>query len=157
MIYNASKRSKVDNIQKKYPNAIICDVTSTSDNSDTVSLSVPSLRHTQRNSIIHAKHKTGLDRKQRENHTRYDVKVKNILGKESLEPSEVGIPVDSRRHRVCQFVEADRLHHTECVEQQRHKFYACQIHTLSKVLLHNREDLVNFCKFNQLRIKCLTA
>ncbi len=78
------------------------------------------------------------------NYTRYDVKVKNILGKESLEPSEVGIPVDSRRHRVSKFVEADSLHNTECVEQQRHKFYACQIHTLSKVLLHNREDLVNF-------------
>ena len=133
---------------------------------------------------IHAEHKTGLDRKQRENHTRYDIKVKNILGKESLEPSEVGILVDSRRHRVCQFVEADSLHNTECVEQQRHKFYACQIHTLSKVLLHNREDLVNFdqvlgissfhgekspnfsfkllnfrdfCKFNHLKIKCLTA
>lgn len=33
MIYIASKRSKVENIQKKYPNAIICDVTSMSDNS----------------------------------------------------------------------------------------------------------------------------
>lgn len=133
---------------------------------------------------IHAQHKTGLDRKQRENHTRYDVKVKNILGKESLETSEIGILVDSRRHRVSQFVEADSLHNTECVEQQRHKFYACQIHTLSKVLLHNREDLVNFdqvlgissfhgekspnfsfkllnfrdfCKFNHLKIRCLTA
>lgn len=74
---------------------------------------------------IHAQHKTGLDRKQRENHTGYYVKVKNILGKESLETSEVGIPVDSRRHRISQFVEADSLHHTECVEQQRHKFYAC--------------------------------
>ena len=66
---------------------------------------------------IHAEHKTGLDRKQRENHTGYDVKVKNILGKESLETSEVGILVDSRRHRISQFVEADSLHHTECVEQ----------------------------------------
>lgn len=133
---------------------------------------------------IHAEHKTGLDRKQRENHTGYDVKVKNILGKESLETSEVGILVDSRRHRISQFVEADSLHHTECVEQQRHKFYACQIHILSKMLLHNREDLVNFdrvleissfhekkCpnfsfkllnfkdfyKFNHLKIKCLTV
>lgn len=33
MIYIASKRSKIDNIRKKFPNAIICDVTSTSDNS----------------------------------------------------------------------------------------------------------------------------
>ena len=78
----------------------------------------------------------------------------------------------------------ENLHHTECMEQQRHKFYACQIHTLTKVLLHNREDLVNFdrvleissfhgekspnfsfkllnfkdfYKFNRLKIKCLTA
>lgn len=93
---------------------------------------------------IHAEYKTALDGKQRENHTGYDVKVKNILGKESLEPSEVGVLVDSRRHRISQFVKADSLHHTECMEQQRHKFYACQIHTLSKMLLHNREDLVNF-------------
>ena len=32
MIYIASKRSKLETIQKKYPNAIICDVTSTSPN-----------------------------------------------------------------------------------------------------------------------------
>ena len=133
---------------------------------------------------IHTEHKTGLDRKQRENHAGDDVKVKNILGKESLEPSEVGILVDSRRHRIGQFVEADSLHHTKCMEQQRHKFYACQIHVLSKVLLHNREDLVNFdqvlgirsfhgvksanfsfkllnfkdfYKFNHLKVKCLKA
>lgn len=33
MIFIASKRSKLENIKKKYPNAIICDITSTSDNS----------------------------------------------------------------------------------------------------------------------------
>lgn len=33
MLYIASKRSKLENIQNKYPNAIICDVTSTSNNS----------------------------------------------------------------------------------------------------------------------------
>lgn len=32
MIYISSKRQKLENIQKKYPNAIICDVTSTSNN-----------------------------------------------------------------------------------------------------------------------------
>lgn len=32
MIYIASKRSRLETIQKKYPNAIICDVTSTSPN-----------------------------------------------------------------------------------------------------------------------------
>ena len=62
---------------------------------------------------FHAEFKTGLDRKYRKNHTGYDVKVKYILGKESLEPSEVGILVDSRRHRISQFVEADSPLHTE--------------------------------------------
>lgn len=33
MIYIASKRSKIENILKRFPNAIICDVTSASDNS----------------------------------------------------------------------------------------------------------------------------
>lgn len=33
MIYIASKRGKIESVQKKYPNAIICDVTSTSNNS----------------------------------------------------------------------------------------------------------------------------
>lgn len=33
MIYIVSKRKKLDSIKKQYPNAIICDVTSTSPNS----------------------------------------------------------------------------------------------------------------------------
>ena len=33
MIYIVSKRRKLDSIKKQYPNAIICDVTSTSPNS----------------------------------------------------------------------------------------------------------------------------
>ena len=133
---------------------------------------------------VHAQHKFRLYGQQRENHAGDNVKVKNILGKEPLNPSETGIPVHVRWHRTSQFMKTDGLHHTQCVEQQRHKFYACQIHTLSKVLLHNREDLVNFdqvlgissfhgeksanfsfkllnfrdfCKFNHLKIRCLTA
>lgn len=56
---------------------------------------------------IHAELKTGLDRKQQENHTGNDVKVKNILDKESLESSEVGILVDGRRYRISQLIETD--------------------------------------------------
>lgn len=109
---------------------------------------------------------------------------RTYLAKNLLEPSETGIPVHVRGHRTSQFMKTDGLHNTECVEQQRHKFYARQIHTLFKVLLHNREDLVNFdqvlgissfhgekspnfsfkllnfrdfCKFNRLKIRCLTA
>lgn len=133
---------------------------------------------------IHAQHKSGLDWQQRENHAGNDVEVKNILGKEPLNPSETGILVYVRGHGTCQFMEADRLHHTQGMEEQRHKFYARQINTLSEMLLHNREDLVNFDqvlgissfhgekslnfsfkllifkdshKYNQLEFRCLTA
>ena len=66
------------------------------------------------------------------------------LGEESLKSSEVGVHVDRHKHCLSQLVEADSLHHTECMGKQRHKFYVCQIHILFKMLLHNREDLVNF-------------
>ena len=133
---------------------------------------------------VHAQHEFRLDRKQRENHAGDNIEVKNIPGEESLKPSEVGVLVYGRRHRIGKFVETNRLHHAQSVEEQRHELYACQIHTLSKMLLHNREDLVNFdqvlgissfhgekspnfsfkllifrdfCKYNQLKFRCLTA
>jgi len=65
---------------------------------------------------VQAKLKSGLDRKQRENHADDDVKVKDILGKEPLEPTQTGVPVNGCRHGVSQFVEADGLHHTEGME-----------------------------------------
>ena len=101
-----------------------------------------------------------------------------------MKPSEVGILFYGCRHRIGKFVETDRLHHAQSMKEQRHELYACQIHTLSKMLLHNREDLVNFervlgnsnfhgeksanfsfkllifrdfCKYNQLKFRCLTA
>ena len=133
---------------------------------------------------VHAQHEFCLDWQQRENHAGNDVEVKNILGKKSLEPSEVGILVDSRRHRIRQLMETHRLHYTEGMEEQRHKLYASQIHIFSKMFLHNREDFVNFdqvlgfssfhgeksanfsfkllifkdfYKYNRLKFRCLTA
>lgn len=133
---------------------------------------------------VHAQHESCLDRKQRENHAGDNVEVKNILGEESLKPSGVGVLVYGCRHRIGKFVETNRLHYAQSVEEQRHELYACQIHTLSKMLLHNREDLVNFervlgnssfhgekspnfsfkllifrdfCKYNRLKFRCLTA
>lgn len=41
-------------------------------------------------------------------------------------------------------MKADCLHHAQRVEEQRHKLYASQIHTLSKMFFHNRKDLINF-------------
>lgn len=133
---------------------------------------------------VHTQHKFRLDGQQREYHTGDNVKVKNILGKEPLNPSEVGVPVHVRGHRASQFMKTDGLHHAQRVKEQRHELYACQIHILSKMLLHNREDLVNFdrvlgssnfhgeksanfsfkllifrdfCKYNRLKFRCLTA
>ena len=133
---------------------------------------------------VHAQDKTCLDWEQREDHTGDNVKIKNILGEESLNTSQAGVPVHVCGHRASQFMKTDSLHHTKCVEEQRHKLYACQIHILSKMLLHNREDLVNFdqvlgissfhekkrrnfsfkllnfrdfYKYNHLKIRCLTA
>lgn len=93
---------------------------------------------------VHAQHEFCLDWQQGENHAGNDVEVENILGKEPLNPSEAGFPVHVRGHRARQFMKADGLHHTQCVEEQSHKLYAGQIHILTKMLLHNREDLVNF-------------
>lgn len=42
---------------------------------------------------VYAEHKTVLYRKQRKNHSGYDVKVNNVLGEESLKSAEVGVLV----------------------------------------------------------------
>ena len=134
---------------------------------------------------VHAQYEFRLDRQQTENHAGDDVKVKNTLGKEPLNPSKAEVPAHIRGHRGRQFMKTDGLHHTQRVEEQNHKLYAGQIHTLSKMLLHNRADLVNFdqvlgssnfhreespnfsfkllvfknffLKYNQLKFRCLTA
>lgn len=65
---------------------------------------------------VHAQYEFRLDRQQTENHAGDDVKVKDILGKEPLEPTQTGVPVNGCRHGVSQFVEDDGLHHTEGME-----------------------------------------
>lgn len=82
--------------------------------------------------------------KQGEYHTGENVEVKNILGKEPTKPSEVGIRIYRYRHYISRIMEVPRLNHTESMEQQSHKIYACRIHVLSKMFLLNREDLLNF-------------
>ena len=133
---------------------------------------------------VHAQDKIRLDREQGEYHPCDNVEVENILGEESLKPSEVGILVDGCRHGIRKLMEADCLYHTQRMEKQRHELYARQIHRFAKMLLHDRKDLVNFdrvlgssgfhgeksvnfsfklliskdfCKYNQLKFRCLTA
>ena len=169
----ASFRKKAENQRKG--NAFVCHA-----QHQYVDVELPELPV----GTVHAQHKFRLDGQQREYHAGDNVEVKNILGEESLKSSEVGVSFYGCRHRIGKFVETDRLHHAHSVDEQRHELYACQIHTLSKMLLHNREDLINFervlgnssfhgekspnlsfkllifrdfYKCNQLKFRCLTA
>lgn len=66
---------------------------------------------------VHAQHEFCLDWQQRENHVGDNVKIKNILGKESLKTPQAGVPVHVRGHRGSQFMKADGLHHTQRVKE----------------------------------------
>lgn len=50
------------------------------------------------------------------------------------------------RHGCGQLVETDSLDNAKSMDYVRHQLYAWQIHCFSEMLLHNREDLVNFNK-----------
>ena len=93
---------------------------------------------------VHTQSQTVFNREQRENHPCHQVEVQGIVGDESLNAAQIGITFNRRRHCRSQFVKAHGLHHTKCMKHISHKLYACQIHRISKILLHNREDLVNF-------------
>ena len=133
---------------------------------------------------VHRQYQTGLFRKQGKYDSGNDIKVEGELCKEPLDTSEIGVPVPTVGHGRGEFVKADSLHHAERVKHEGHQLYSCQIHCFTKMLLHNWEDLVNFdqvlgissfhgekrsnfsfkllnfrdfCKYNHLKIKCLTA
>ena len=95
---------------------------------------------------VHTQHQSGLDGKQREYHSCHKVKIEGVLGYESLNAAKVGIPFNRGWHCRCKFMEAYGLHHTQGMEHEGHKLYAGQIHRFSKMLLHNRKDLVNFAQ-----------
>ena len=77
-------------------------------------------------------------------HLRDKVKVESISGKKSLYAPQIGITFNTRRHRRRYLVEADRLHDTKGVKDKRKQFYASKIHYQTKMLLHNRDDFINF-------------
>lgn len=93
---------------------------------------------------VHTQNQTVLNKKQREDHLCYQVEVQGMVGDESLNAAQIGVTLNRRRHRRGQFVKAHSLHHTKRMEHISHKLNASQIHRFSKILLHNREDLVNF-------------
>ena len=74
----------------------------------------------------------------------YKDKVASIFGKKSLYAPQIGITFNARRHRRRGLVQADRLHDTKGVKYKRKQFYASQIYYRAKMLLHNRDDLINF-------------
>ena len=90
--------------------------------------------------VIKAQNQSGFDRQKRKYHFGDKVEVEGVTGKKSLEATQIGIAFYACRHGRRYLVEADCLHHTEGMEEQRHKFYACQIHVFSQMFLHNRED-----------------
>ena len=133
---------------------------------------------------VHAEHQLIPDGEQREYHPCYQIEIQRILGEKPLETAHIGISFCIRRHGGSQLMETDGLNHAKCVDEQRHKFYTGKIHRFFKMLLHNREDLVNFdrvleissfhekkrpnfsfkllifrdfCKYNYLKFNCLTA
>jgi hypothetical protein len=122
--------------------------------------------------------------KKAEDHPCDEVKTQRILGKEPLESAHVGIPLNACRHSGSQLMKADSLYQAESVDYISHQLYSGKIHCFSKMFLHNREDLVNFdqvlgissfhgekspnfsfkllifkdfCKYNHLKFRCLTA
>ena len=133
---------------------------------------------------VHRQYKAGLDGKQGKYDSGNDIKVKGELGDEPLNTTQVGGSLPAVGHCRGEFVKADCLNHTERMKHKGHQLYSCQIHCFSKMLLHNWEDLVNFdqvlgissfhgekrsnfsfkllifrdfCKYNHLKIKYLTA
>ena len=71
-------------------------------------------------------------------------KVESISGKKSLYAPQIGITFNARRHCRCYLVETDCLHNAKCLKNKRKQFYAGKIHYRAKMLLHNRDDLINF-------------
>ena len=133
---------------------------------------------------IHRQYQTGLVGKQGKYDFGYDIKIKGELGDEPLDTTQIRIFVTAVGHCRCKFVKADGLHHAKGMKHKCHQLYSCQIHCFSKMLLHNRKDLVNFdqvlgissfhgekrsnfsfkllifrdfCKYNRLKFRCLTA
>lgn len=86
---------------------------------------------------VHTQNQTILNRKQREDHPCYQVKVQRIAGNESLNATQIGITLNRRGHCRSQFVKAHSLQHTKCMERISYKLNTGQIHRFSKILLHN--------------------
>ena len=85
-----------------------------------------------------------LDGQKSKYHFGDKVKVEGISGKKPLQAAQVGITFNTRRHRRSYLVQADGLHNAKSVKNKRKQFYASQIHYRAKMLLHNRDDLINF-------------
>ena len=72
------------------------------------------------------------------------IELQRIKGKKPLKTSEVGVALNARGHRRRNLMQTDRLHHAEGIDHKSQQFYAGEVHHTAKMLLHNRDDLVNF-------------
>lgn len=93
---------------------------------------------------VKAQNQSCLDRQKRKYHFGDNVKVESIFCKKPLQAAQVGITFNTRRHRRSYLVQADGLHNAKSVKNKRKQFYASQIHYRAKMLLHNRDDWINF-------------
>ena len=93
---------------------------------------------------VKAQNQSCLDWQKRKYNFGDKLKVESISGKESLQAAQVGIAFNACRHRRSYLVQADSLHNAKSVKNKRKQFYAGQIHYRAKMLLHNRDDLINF-------------
>lgn len=93
---------------------------------------------------VKAQDQSCLDGQKSKYHFGDKVKVEGISGKEPLQTAQVGITLHTRRHCRCYLVETDCLHNAKCLKNKRKQFYAGKIHYRAKMLLHNRDNLINF-------------
>lgn len=93
---------------------------------------------------VHRKHQSLLLREECEYYFGNQIKIERIMGKKPLHPSEIRITFHRRRHCCRNLVKAYSLHHAKSVNHKSQQFYAGEVHYGAKMLLHNRDDLINF-------------
>ena len=70
--------------------------------------------------------------------------IEGVFCKKELKPSHIGIPFHGCRYGCDQLMKTDSLDNAKGIDYVCHQLYACQIHCISEMLLHNRKNLVNF-------------
>lgn len=71
-------------------------------------------------------------------------RLRVLSGKEYLQASQIGVSFYARRyHRGC-LKKDDHPRNTKSVKNKRKQLNSCKIHHRAEILLHNRDNLINF-------------